>query len=361
MHFRPLTRSRGGWAPAPRAGGAGSAGGALFPRGGETGYMTPTTLSRIGGPNESCRLRRRIHRPVPRAGEAEPARPARRHRRDRSERRLPLGPVDHARLRPRPAGHGARPRGRRTRQRDGPRGIACEEGRPGHRVLRARVRRVLALSPRADRTVRARARGLDADARDPAGRQPVLLHDRPRHVRRGDDGRRGVGQAVIQGARIAGAGRIIAIDPQELKRKTAKQLGATDTIDPSKGDPVEQVKALTGGRGADYAFEVIGLPETILTAYNLARRGGEVIIVGMARFEAQFSLPAFGIFFEEKTVRGCKYGSAQVRRDFPRFVDLIETRRLDISAMVSKTIKLEGVNDAFRAMEAGEVIRSVIA
>src|SRR5439155_218676 len=97
----------------------------------------------------------------------------------------------------------------------------------------------------------------------------------------------GVGQAVIQGARIAGAGRIIAIDPQELKRRTAKQLGATDTIDPSQGDPVEQVKALTGGRGADYAFEVIGLPETILTTYNLARRGGEVIIVGMARFEAQ--------------------------------------------------------------------------
>jgi len=171
----------------------------------------------------------------------------------------------------------------------------------------------------------------------------------------------GVGQAVIQGARIAGAGRIIAIDPQELKRKTATKLGATDVIDPSKGDPVDQVKALTGGRGADYAFEVIGLPETILTTYNLARRGGEVIIVGMARFEAQFTLPAFGIFFEEKTVRGCKYGSAQVRRDFPRFVDLIETGRLDTSAMVSKTIKLDGVNDAFRAMEAGEVIRSVIA
>src|SRR5439155_1244601 len=166
----------------------------------------------------------------------------------------------------------------------------------------------------------------------------------------------GVGQAVIQGARIAGAGRIIAIDPQELKRRTAKQLGATDTIDPSKGDPVEQVKALTGGRGADYAFEVIGLPETILTTYTLARRGGEVIIVGMARFDAQFTLPAFGIFYEEKIVKGCKYGSAQVRRDFPRFVELIETRRLDTSAMVSKTIKLESVNDAFRAMDAGDVV-----
>ena len=171
----------------------------------------------------------------------------------------------------------------------------------------------------------------------------------------------GVGQAVIQGARIAGAGRIIAIDPQELKRTTALRLGATDVVDPAKGDPVEQVKALTGGRGTDYAFEVIGQPETMLATYNLARRGGEVIIVGMARLEAQFTLPAFGIFYDQKTVRGSKYGSAQVRRDFPRFVDLIETGRLDISSMVSKTIKLDGVNDAFRAMEAGEVIRSVIA
>jgi S-(hydroxymethyl)glutathione dehydrogenase/alcohol dehydrogenase len=171
----------------------------------------------------------------------------------------------------------------------------------------------------------------------------------------------GVGQAVIQGARIAGAGRIFAIDPQPLKQKTALKLGATDVVDPSKGDPVEQVKGLTGGRGVDYAFEVIGLPETMLTTYNLARRGGEVIIVGMARYDAQFSLPAFGVFFEEKTIKGSKYGSAQVRRDFPRFVNLIETSRLDTSSMVSKTIKLDGVNDAFRAMEAGEVIRSVIA
>jgi S-(hydroxymethyl)glutathione dehydrogenase/alcohol dehydrogenase len=170
----------------------------------------------------------------------------------------------------------------------------------------------------------------------------------------------GVGQSVIQGARIAGASRIFAVDPVELKRKTAEQLGATDLIDPAEGDPIQQVKDATSGRGTDYAFEVIGLPETILSAYNMARKGGEVIIVGMARFDAQFTLPAFGIFFEQKTVRGCKYGSAQVRRDFPRFVDLIETGRLNTSSMVSKTIKLEGVNDAFRAMEAGEVIRSVI-
>jgi len=170
----------------------------------------------------------------------------------------------------------------------------------------------------------------------------------------------GVGQSVIQGARIAGAGRIIAVDPVELKRKTAEQLGATDFVDPSAGDPVAQVQELTGGRGVDYAFEVIGLPETLMQAYMMIRKGGTAILVGMTRGDAEVTLPTFDMFFSEKTVKGCKYGSGQVRRDFQRFADLIETGRLDTSAMVSRTIKLDEVNDAFTAMEKGEVIRSVI-
>src|SRR5207237_4976654 len=115
----------------------------------------------------------------------------------------------------------------------------------------------------------------------------------------------GVGQSVIEGARIAGAARIFAIDPVELKRKTAEQLGATDLVDPAPGDPVEQVQALTGGRGADYAFEVIGLPETILQAFNTARRGGTVTIVGAARMDAQVTFSAFQLFYEEKKLLGC--------------------------------------------------------
>jgi S-(hydroxymethyl)glutathione dehydrogenase/alcohol dehydrogenase len=170
----------------------------------------------------------------------------------------------------------------------------------------------------------------------------------------------GVGHAVIQGARIAGASRIFAIDPVELKRKSAEQLGATDLIDPADGDPVAQVQARTGGLGTDYAFEVIGLPETITQAYATARRGGTVTIVGMPRMDAMVTLPAFGLFYDEKRILGCVYGSAQVRRDFPRFVSLVETGRLDLESMVSRRITLDGVNDAFRAMEAGEVIRSVI-
>jgi S-(hydroxymethyl)glutathione dehydrogenase/alcohol dehydrogenase len=170
----------------------------------------------------------------------------------------------------------------------------------------------------------------------------------------------GVGQSVLQGCRIAGAGRIIAVDPVELKRKTAEQLGATDLVDTNAGDPVEQVKALTGGRGVDYAFEVIGLPETTLQAYNMIRKGGTAVMVGMTRAEAEVTIPTFDLFFNEKTLKGCKYGSGQVRRDFQRFADLIETGRLDTAAMVSRTVGLDDVNEAFRAMEAGEVIRSVI-
>ena len=115
-----------------------------------------------------------------------------------------------------------------------------------------------------------------------------------------------------------------------------------------------------GGRGTDYAFEVIGLPDTITQAYNTARRGGTVIIVGMPRMEDMVTFPAMQLFYEEKKMLGCLYGSAQVRRDFPALIGLVETGRLDIGSMVSRRIGLEDVNDAFRAMEAGEVIRSVI-
>ena len=131
-------------------------------------------------------------------------------------------------------------------------------------------------------------------------------------------------------------------------------------VDPGTGDPVAQVQALTGGRGVDYAFEVIGLPDTITQAYNTARRGGTVVVVGMPRMDAMVTLPAFPLFYDEKKMLGCLYGSAQVRRDFPKLINLVETGRLDVGSMVSRRIKLDEVNDAFRATEAGEVIRSVI-
>lgn len=170
----------------------------------------------------------------------------------------------------------------------------------------------------------------------------------------------GVGQSVVQGARVAGAGRVIAVDPVASKRVTAGSLGASDLVDPADGDVVEQVRALTGGRGADYAFEVVGRPETMTQARDLTRPGGTVVIVGMPRFDATVTFPAYSLFHDEKALLGCNFGSAHVRRDFPRLVALVEDGALDLAPMVSRLIPLDGVDDAFRAMEAGEVIRSVI-
>ncbi|MDQ1430610.1 MAG: S-(hydroxymethyl)glutathione dehydrogenase / alcohol dehydrogenase [Actinomycetota bacterium] len=170
----------------------------------------------------------------------------------------------------------------------------------------------------------------------------------------------GVGQAVIQGARIAGAARIFAVDPVEMKRKTAEVNGATDLVDPGAGDPIQAVKDATGGRGADFVLEVIGLPETINQAFQTARAGGTVVVVGMPRMDAMITMPAFPLFSDEKNLKGCMYGSSQNRRDFQRYVDLVETGRLNVADMVSRRIKIDEINDAFRAMEAGEVIRSVI-
>jgi S-(hydroxymethyl)glutathione dehydrogenase/alcohol dehydrogenase len=170
----------------------------------------------------------------------------------------------------------------------------------------------------------------------------------------------GVGQAVIQGANIAGAARIIAIDPVELKRTTALQLGATDAVDPSAGDPIAQVQEMTGGRGADYAFEVIGNPATVLQAFNMTRPGGACVVVGVPRFDQTIDIPSMPLILSEKRVLGTVYGSAQVNRDFPRLIGLVEQGKLDLGDMVSRRIKLDEINDAFKAMQAGEVIRSVI-
>jgi S-(hydroxymethyl)glutathione dehydrogenase/alcohol dehydrogenase len=169
----------------------------------------------------------------------------------------------------------------------------------------------------------------------------------------------GVGQAVIQGARIAGAARIIAIDPVAMKRDSALKLGATDVVDPTDADPIAAVRALSGGRGADYTFEVIGTAGTIRQAIDSARPGGTAVMVGVPNLSSDIPIPAMSIL-EEKTILGCVYGSARVRRDFPRLISLVEQGKLDVGSMVSRTMHLHDVNEAMRAMQDGEVIRSVL-
>jgi S-(hydroxymethyl)glutathione dehydrogenase / alcohol dehydrogenase len=170
----------------------------------------------------------------------------------------------------------------------------------------------------------------------------------------------GVGQSVIQGAVVAGAARIIAVDPVESKRETALRLGATDAIDPADGPPEEQVRALTGGRGVDYAFDVVGAPEVVVSTYRMIGKGGMLVLVGYGPMQAELRLPAFDLQAQEKIVKGCVAGSAQVRRDFQRFIDLIERGRLDTGSLVTQEIGLDGVNAAMSDMVEGKVIRSVI-
>lgn len=168
----------------------------------------------------------------------------------------------------------------------------------------------------------------------------------------------GVGIAAIQGARIAGAAEIVAIDPVESKHEIAKKFGATHAVKPAD---VEAVKAeVTGGEGFDYTLECVGNPATIRQCFDLARRGGTAVVVGVGRLDQPVSFNAFELFYNDKSLKGSMYGGANVRVDFPRLLRLWKAGKLDLEGMITRRIKLDEVNEAFRAMQAGEVIRSVI-
>ena len=172
----------------------------------------------------------------------------------------------------------------------------------------------------------------------------------------------GVGLNVVQGARLAGAERVIAVDVSQAKLETARRFGATDVVDAGQGDPVAKVMALTGQRGADVSFEVVGLQRTIDQTVTMTRRGGQAVLVGLPGMAARLQVPAFlGMVMSAKTVKGCWYGSADVRRDVPRLVELYRQGRLELDELVTRTIALDQVNEAFAAMEGGEVARSVIS
>ena len=171
----------------------------------------------------------------------------------------------------------------------------------------------------------------------------------------------GVGLNVIQGARIAGAKEIIAVDMNETKLQMAKEFGATATVNASQTNPVAQVMTMTNERGADVAFEVIGLGPTIDQVITMTRRGGQAILVGVPRMDVMVNIPAFlGIVLQEKTIKGCWYGSSSVQEDVPKLIDLYKKGELKLDELISREISLDEVNDAFEAMKTGEVARSVI-
>jgi S-(hydroxymethyl)glutathione dehydrogenase/alcohol dehydrogenase len=170
----------------------------------------------------------------------------------------------------------------------------------------------------------------------------------------------GVGTSIIQGARIAGAAKIIAVDPAPAKKQLAASFGATHYVDPVAHDPVQQIKEITGGRGVDYSLEVVGNVKVMQQAYYAARRGGTIVYLGNVGPTEMVSLPANDIHRMAKTIIGCTYGFAQVRADFARIVSLVEAGHLNLDQMITKRFPLEGINEAFDAMEAGEGVRSVL-
>ncbi len=170
----------------------------------------------------------------------------------------------------------------------------------------------------------------------------------------------GVGLNAIQGAAIAGAERIVAVDAQPAKLERARIFGATDVIDASQGDPVPAIRKLTSGRGADYVFEAVGRKETIEQAVSATRKAGTCVIIGVGSPKESVALNVFGLPYFERRLVGCWYGSSNVHVDVPKLLGLYQAGKLKLDELVTRTYRLDQVNDAFTDMTSGANARGVV-
>ncbi|MFF9132923.1 S-(hydroxymethyl)mycothiol dehydrogenase [Streptomyces sp. NPDC014806] len=170
----------------------------------------------------------------------------------------------------------------------------------------------------------------------------------------------GVGMAAVAGAKVAGASRIIAVDVDERKLRWAERFGATDTVDSSKTDAVEAVRALTGGFGADVVVDAVGRPETYRQAFHARDLAGTAVLVGVPTPGQTVELPLLDVFGRGGALKSSWYGDCLPSRDFPALIDLYLQGRFDLDGFVSETIALDGVEDAFARMHHGDVLRSVV-
>jgi len=183
-------------------------------------------------------------------------------------------------------------------------------------------------------------------------------------VKRGDSvaviGCGGVGVAAIAGAALAGATTIIAVDIDAKKLERAKELGATHTVDSSAGDPIEEIRALTGGFGADVVIDAVGRPETYKQAFYARDLAGTVVLVGVPTPEMTLELPLLDVFGRGGSLKSSWYGDCLPSRDFPMLVDLYKQGKLDLDAFVTERITINQVEEAFDKMHQGAVLRSVV-
>jgi S-(hydroxymethyl)glutathione dehydrogenase/alcohol dehydrogenase len=169
----------------------------------------------------------------------------------------------------------------------------------------------------------------------------------------------GVGLCAVQGARLAQAGPIIAVDPSTEKVDLARRLGATDVLEPGP-DIGKRIRALTDGRGVDHAIECVGRAETIRTAWSVTRRGGQATVVGLGARTESLSFNALEVAHFARILRGSMYGNADPAADVPVLLEHVRAGRLDLSALVTSRITLDDVEPAFAEMSAGRGARSLI-
>ena len=183
-------------------------------------------------------------------------------------------------------------------------------------------------------------------------------------VTRGDSvavfGCGGVGDAAIAGSNLAGAHTIIAVDIDERKLEMAKEFGATHTVDSSKEDPIEAIRQITDGNGADVVIDAVGIPSTYEQSFFARDLAGTVVLVGVPNPEMKIELPLQEVFGRGGSLKSSWYGDCLPSRDFPMLIDLYLQGRLNLEKFVSETISLGDVEEAFHAMERGEVLRSVV-
>jgi NDMA-dependent alcohol dehydrogenase len=170
----------------------------------------------------------------------------------------------------------------------------------------------------------------------------------------------GVGLNVVQGAKLAGAARIIACDLLDNKLEYAQEFGATHTLNASRDNVVERVRELTGGRGVDYAFDAIGGEQTTLQIVDAIRPGGTAVIVGMAAMNVRAPIAPYYLALQQKTLKGTMYGSIRPSIDLPRLVELYMNGRIKVDELISRTYGLGEINEGFEALRSGQVARGVV-
>ena len=170
----------------------------------------------------------------------------------------------------------------------------------------------------------------------------------------------GVGLNVAQGARLAGAARVIVIDVNDAALEFAGRFGATDMVNPTHENALQRIRDLTGGAGVDYAFEVFGSAETITMALDATKKGGTAVVIGLTAMGEETGIDALQLVRQEKTLKGSYYGSAAPAVDMHRTVDLTTTGKIDVGGLITRRYRLDEINDAYEELARGAVGRGII-